>query len=279
MYLSSLFAINWSALIVFFAIGLLGLWVSYSFLNKKGLYLFAALASFVSITCCSVSMFSNTFSIGLVLMPLVYLAILTGYKKFGKQGAYKLLILVGIVLAVGFITNFLQSAYLDVLLEGQVFLAWGNLGKPFAGIVAFVLAVLLTILIAEKVTALNKIKGFWKTSTVLAIACVIDNIISVIFGGLGVLSFGNMLLVLLISIVISLAICVLLGYFERFLNRQLVVKTVEAKKEENLEVKEENKEESKKTEKEEVSSEKKENKKTKENVEKEEEINYDSSAD
>ena len=271
---------NWSSLIIFFALGLLGLWVSYSFLNKKGLYLFAALASFVSITCCSVSMFSNTFSIGLVLMPLVYLAILTGYKKFGKQGAYKLLILVGIVLAVGFITNFLQSAYLDVLLEGQVFLAWGNLGKPFAGIVAFVLAVLLTILIAEKVAALNKIKGFWKTSTVLAIACVIDNIISVIFGGLGVLSFGNMLLVLLISIVISLAICVLLGYFERFLNRQLVVKTVEAKKEEQPkeEIKEENKEESKKTEKEEVSSEKKENKKAKE-TEKEEEINYDSSAD
>ena len=279
MYLSSLFAINWSALIVFFAIGLLGLWVAYSFLNKKGLYLFSALASFVSITCCSVTMFSNTFSIGLVLMPLVYLAILTGYKKFGKQGAYKLLVLVGIVLAVGFITNFLQSAYLDVLLEGQVFLTWGNLGKPLAGIVAFVAAVLLTILIAEKVSALNKIKGFWKTSTVLAIACVIDNLISIILGGLGVLSFGNMLLVLLISIVISLAICALLGYFERFLNRQLVVKAVENKKEETKKTTEEKEDNKEETTEEPKQEEKKSSKKEKETAEKEEEINYDSSAD
>ena len=81
---------NWSSLIIFFALGLLGLWVSYSFLNKKGLYLFSALATAIAMTAVSANMFDLSISLTVVLMPLVHLALLTCYNKFGKEGSVKL---------------------------------------------------------------------------------------------------------------------------------------------------------------------------------------------
>lgn len=263
---------NWSSLIIFFALGLLGLWVSYSFLNKKGLYLFSALATAIAMTAVSANMFDLKISLTIVLMPLVHLALLTCYNKFGKEGSVKLFILTCIVQTVLFISTFLQSAYIDASLGLQMFLGWEVLGKYIANIVGFVTANLVNIYCFNKIK-FKKLNQSIKNFVSLSMVSTVQVIIFVCLSSIGVLSFGSILLTLLISVIITAAICLLLGYFERFLNRQLAVKIVDKEQTENKETEEENKTEVEETKE----TNNKSKKKNKEEVE--EEVNYESSAD
>ena len=61
---------NWSSLIVFLVLGILGLWVAYSFLNRKGLYIFSMLAIVLSAIVYPAEMFSKPIAMGTVLLPL-----------------------------------------------------------------------------------------------------------------------------------------------------------------------------------------------------------------
>ena len=97
---------NWSALIVFFALGLLGLWVAYSFLNLKGLYLFSILTVMLSVLCVPVKMFSQAVSLACIFMPLAYFCLLVCYIKFGKEESKKMFVISLTTLCVLFITIF-----------------------------------------------------------------------------------------------------------------------------------------------------------------------------
>lgn len=256
---------NWSSLIVFFALGLLGLWVSYSFLNKKGLYLFSALAAVVSMTAVSAEIFSVNISLTIVLMPLVHLALLTCYNKFGKEGSVKIFILTCIVQTVLFVSTFLQSAYMDASLGTQYFLSWEVLGKYIANIIGFVTANLVNIYCFDKIK-FKKLNNTFKNFVGLSMVSTVEVIVYVCLSSIGVLSFGSILLTILVSVIITVAVCLLLGYFERFLNRQLAVKIVS--KDDSKE-KEENQENSTKDKKD----------KNKESEKSEEDVDYESSAD
>ena len=83
--------INWSALIVVLCIGLVGIWTAYSFLNKKGLYLFSLLAVLLCSTMLTkAELFSLPIEYGVVVMPLVYFALLTCHHQHGKDEAKRL---------------------------------------------------------------------------------------------------------------------------------------------------------------------------------------------
>ena len=262
---------NWSSLIIFFALGLLGLWVSYSFLNKKGLYLFSALATAIAMTAVSANMFDLSISLTVVLMPLVHLALLTCYNKFGKEGSVKLFILTCIVQTVLFISTFLQAAYIDASVGLQMFLSWEVLGRYVANIVGFVTANLVNIYCFDKIK-FKKLNHSIKNFVGLSMVSTVEVIVFVCLSSIGVLSFGSILLTLLISVVITIAICLLLGYFEKFLNRQLAVKIVAKDQTENKETEEA-------TTEEEVTEETNSKPKKKNKEEAEEEVNYESSAD
>ena len=76
--------INWSALIIVFCLGLVGVWTAHSFLNKKGLYLFSILAVLLcSAMLTKAEVFSLPIEYGVVVMPLVYFALLTCFHKHG----------------------------------------------------------------------------------------------------------------------------------------------------------------------------------------------------
>ncbi|MBQ3213607.1 MAG: hypothetical protein IJB10_01150 [Clostridia bacterium] len=253
---------NWSSLIVFFVLGVLGLWVAYSFLNRKGLYIFSLLAIVCSAIIYPAEMFSQPIVMGTVLLPLAYLAILTCYNKYGKQEAIKLFVSAVIVQVTLFVVYFLQNAYLDVSFKTQVYLTWEGLGSRIFSIVGFVVACVVSIFFMEKVELKTDNQAV-KNAVYLAIASAIDTVIFVLFTYIGLLSFGSILLVLLIRIILQTLICAGLGYFEKFLNRQFAVKVVDNTKAKTEENKEENKTETKtetKTkDKEEVKEEKLEN--------------------
>lgn len=269
-WLSLNVSINWSSLIVFLVLGVLGLWVAYSFLNRKGLYIFSMLAIVCSAIVCPAEMFSKPIAMGAVLLPLAYLAILTCYHKYGKEEAKKLFFSALIVQITLFVVYFLQNAYLDVSLNTQIFLNWESLGSRLISIISFVVACIATLFFMEKVE-LKTDNVSVKNAVYLAVASIIDSVIFVLFTFIGVLSFGSILLVLLITVILQALICSGLGFFERFLNRQFSVKIVDHSKEKSEEKQPEKTEEKLESEKAETKA-KKENKKAKDD---DENINYE----
>ena len=102
------FDLNWSILIVFLALSVIGIWVSYSFLNKNGLYLFCIIASVIALTFGSANVFNLEISVSTVIMPVIYFALLTALNKFGKDEAKKLFFIVLITMAAYFVFTFFQ---------------------------------------------------------------------------------------------------------------------------------------------------------------------------
>lgn len=283
--MNMLFSVSWTSLIVFFVLGLIGVWVSYSFLNKNGFYLFCILASVVCALLPNAQLFSQRISISTVLMPIVFLTIIACFNKFGKQEAVRLFLITIITQIIIFIVTLLQSAYLDAFLQNRLFMSWEALGGYFANILAFAFACFGTMIFEEKVN-LKKIKAPFKTACLVAVACAIENLIFVVVGYAGIISFGNMALTWLVKLFVSVIIAVCLGLFEKLLNRQLAFKIVKAEKTED------EAESKKETEKKLNSEQTKENKvedkektenkqeKTKEETEESaENINYDNTAD
>lgn len=223
--------INWSALIVVFCLGLVGIWTAYSFLNKKGLYLFAILAVLLcSAMITKAEVFSVPVEYSVVVMPLVYFAMLTCYHKHGKDEAKRLFFITLIAMAVMFVFKFFEAAYIDSASQTQLCLDWAYLGVYVSNIVAFIAASALTMFIVSKINT-KSLNNFLKLAVYLAIASVIDTLVFTVLVSIGVLSFGKILLAILIKVVLVCAICLLLGYFEKFLNRK-VDKKPEEKKEE-----------------------------------------------
>lgn len=223
--------INWSALIVVFCLGLVGIWTAYSFLNKKGLYLFSVLAVLLcSAMLTKAEVFSVPVEYGAVVMPLVYFALLTCYHKHGKDEAKKLFFITLISMSIMFVFKFFEAAYIDSASQTQLFLDWAYLGSYISNIIAFVVASALTMFIVGKINT-KSLNNFLKLAIYLAIASAIDAVVFTLLVSIGVLSFGKILLAILIKVVLVCAVCLLLGYFEKFLNRKVDKKPEEKKQE------------------------------------------------
>lgn len=215
--------LNWSSLIVYFALALIGIWVCYSFLNKKGLYLFGILAVVVCFSTYPTSaagVFSQPITMSVAVMPVVYLALLTCFHKHGKDETKRLFFIILIAMATMFVCKFFEAAFLDSYIKAQVFLTWEYLGKYVGSIVAFATASALTLFLTTKINV-KSLQNFLKLALYLSIASLIDAIVYIVLVYTGMMAFGNMLLTMLISIVIISAICLFLGYFEKFFNRKL----------------------------------------------------------
>lgn len=223
--------VNWSILLVAFCIGLVGLWTAHSFLNKKGLYLFAILAVMLcSVMSTKANLFNLPVEYNVVLMPLVYFALLTCHHKHGKEETKRLFFITLIAMVVVFVFKFFEAAYIDSAYKTQICLDWQYLGVYLSNIIAFAAASGLTMFIINKINV-KSLNNFLKLALYLTIASVIDMLIYTLLVSIGLLSFGNLLLVILIKLVITVALCLLLGYFEKFLNRRADTKKPEEKEE------------------------------------------------
>ncbi|MBQ3048039.1 MAG: hypothetical protein IJD48_03390 [Clostridia bacterium] len=220
--------INWSALIVAFCVGLVGLWTAYSFLNKRGLYLFSILAVGVcSAMITKASVFSLPIEYNVVLMPLVYFSLLTCYHKHGKEEAKRLFFITVISMAVMFVFKFFEAAYIDSAAKTQTFLDWQYLSLYISNIIAFLAASGLTMFITSKINV-SSLNNRLKLAVYMAIVSAIDVLIYTLLISIGVVSLINIILVLIIKLVITAAVCLLLGYFEKYLNRKVDIKKQES---------------------------------------------------
>ena len=238
-------SLHWSVLIVFLALGVIGIWVSYSFLNKNGLYLFCIIASILSLTFGSASLFNLEISISTVAMPIIYFALLTALNKFGKDEAKNLFFIILITIVTYFVFTFFQAAYLDSAFQTSAFLTWSYLGRFLTPIITFAVASSLTLFVTSKIKIKN-LKNFLKLGLIIGIASLIDSLLYTCFVFTGLISFGNILLIILIKFIISAVVALGLGYFEKFLNREPKqleeVKEEPVKKESKVEPKEETEE-------------------------------------
>ena len=273
--MNTLINIGWSSLLVFFVIGLIGIWISFSFLNKNGLYLFCILVSFICALVQHASLFSHNITISTVLVPIMFLTIIACNNKFGKQEAIRLFLITIITQAIIFVAMLLQSAYVDSSVQSRLFMTWEVLGGYFANIIAFASACFGMMIFEEKVN-LKKINAPLKTACLIAVACAIENLVFSIIAYSGILTFGKILVTWLIKLLLSLAIAICLGYFEKLLNRQLAFKIVKAERKEDEETSKNQKEKSTNA----TQKSEKETKLKEENKEDNaEDINYENSAD
>ncbi len=268
------FSVGWTSLIVFFVVGLIGLWVSFSFLNKNGLYLFCVLASVITSVLPSAQLFSHNISLSTVLMPIIIFSIIACFNKYGKAEAVKLFLVTIISQIILFVVALLQSAYIDAFVKTKLFMSWQIFGGYFANILSLSFACFGVMVFQEKVN-LKKLNASLQTACLIAVACAIENLIFSVIAYAGLLSFGNILIVFLIKLLITVLTSFILGFFEKYLNRQLSFKIAKIEKENKKE-----------TEVKEEKQKKENNKQIKEEVKKEqpleensEEINYDNSAD
>lgn len=272
--MNSLINISWTSLIVFFVLGLIGIWIAYSFLNKNGLYLFCILASFVCASMQNALLFSHKISVSTVLVPIMFLAVIACFNKFGKQEAIRLFLITIITQALIFVVMLLQSSYIDSVTQSRMFMSWEFLGSYFANIIAFAFGCFGVMVFEEKVN-LKKLINPLKIACLLAVACAIESLVYCIVAYSGILTFGKLFTTWLIKLLLSLVISICLGYFEKLLNRQLAFKIVKAERKDE-------ETSDKQTEKPSTKSQKNTTEETKKEENKEdnaEDINYENSAD
>jgi len=213
--------INWSSLIVVSALGILGLWVAFSFLNKYGLYLFSILAIVLS-TLLSPALIYGPISMAIVLLPLVFFALLICYEKYGKDDAQKLFYISLITIGVLFIFNFFQAAYLDAELNMQFFLTWDYIGGYISLAVAYAAAVFGTFYINKEISW-KKMSKYLRRSIIVSIASVINCVLFVFLSNIGSLAFGSIILLSFIAILITVLISFAVAYLAKYLNRKPIV--------------------------------------------------------
>ena len=213
--------IHWSAIFLFLVIALLGLWVSYSFLNKSGFFLFSILAIMIGFFLPLVQMFNLPVSITYVLMPLVYFSLVIIDEKYGRDDFKRLSIWIMSSILVFVISVFFISAYADSSTNTLVFLSWEFLGPYVSTIVSCSISLFVLSLISGKFVALQE-KKYLNRAVCTSIVSVLHAVIYVVLSTLGLHSFGNILLIVLIGVLFSIASSFAVCYITKYLNRKPV---------------------------------------------------------
>lgn len=236
--------IHWSAIFIFLVLGLLGLWVAFSFLNKNGLILFSVIAVALTYILSGVLFFGNyVVMMSAVLMPLVYFSLIVMYEKYSKDDAKKMFFCLLATFGVFFLSKFLLCAYADSAYGSGVFLTWGELGMNICQIISFALIGFLGNLFVDKFP-INKEYKYLRRAVVVTIAGTMDAFLICFLGYIGNLSFVAMLVSFLLSLVFVAGSAFSVSFLRKYLNREPVAQKKENdKKEEDAEVVEVNVEE------------------------------------
>lgn len=213
--------INWSSLIVVSALGILGLWVAFSFLNKNGLFLFSVLAIALS-TILSPALIYSPISMAIVLLPLVFFALLVCYEKYGKDDAQRLFYISLITIGVLFVFSFFQSAYLDAENNMQFFLTWDFIGGYIALAVAYAGAVFGAFFLNSKISW-KKMSNYLRKSIIISVASIISCVLFVFLSNIGSMAFGSIILLSFIAILITTSVSFAVAYLAKYLNRKPIV--------------------------------------------------------
>ena len=236
--------IHWSAIFIFLVLGLLGLWVAYSFLNKNGLILFSVIAVAFTYMLSGVLFFGNyVVMMSAVLMPLVYFSLIVMYEKYSKDDAKKMFFCLLATFGVFFLSKFLLCAYADSEYGSGTFLTWSELGINVCQIISFALVGFLGNLFVDKFP-INKEYKYLRRAVVVTIAGAMDAFLICFLGYIGSLSFVAMLVSFLLYLVFVAGSAFSVAFLRKYLNREPVApKAEEDKKEEDAEVVEVNVEE------------------------------------
>lgn len=233
--------INWTSLLVYLALGILGLWISYTFLKKEGLTLFSVFAIILSLYLTPAQIY-DAVSVGIVLMPLVFMALILCREKFGKVESQKLFYVSLATIGAMFAFNFFQAAYVDAEWNMQILLNWSFLGVFISQAVAYAAAVCGAYYISEKI-AFPNLNEMIQKATKLSILSVIYTFVFVFLANIGQTPFGSILLLCLITVIISIAVSFLVAYLAKFIDCNIAKKIVAKKKTKTEEIKEEKKSE------------------------------------
>ena len=212
--------IHWSSIFIFLVLGLLGLWVAFSFLNKNGLVLFSIIA--VALTyVLSGAQFgeSNIVPFGAILMPLVYFSLIVMYEKYSKEDAQKMFFCLLATFGVLFLCKFLTNAYCDSAYGSGNFLNWENLGSLLCQIISFALVGYLANVFVDKLP-INKEYKYLRRAIIVSIAGAIDAFLIVFLGYIGYVPFGNMVVSFLLYLIFVVGTSFAVAFLRKYLNRQ-----------------------------------------------------------
>ena len=213
-------AIHWSSIFVFLILGLLGLWVAFSFLNKNGLVMFSIIAVALTYILAEANFGeSNIVLINAILMPLVYFVLIVMYEKYSKEDAQKMFFCLLATFGVLFLCKFLTYAYYDSALGSGTCLNWENLGSPLCQIISFALVGYLAYAFVDKLP-INKEYKYLRRAVVVSIAGAVDAFLVVFLGYIGRMSFGNMVVSFLLYLIFVVGTSFAVAFLRKFLNRQ-----------------------------------------------------------
>lgn len=219
--------INWTSLLVYLALGLLGLWISYTFLKKTGLMLFSVFAIILSSSLAPAQIYDSV-SVGIVLMPLVFLALILSYEKFGKVETQRLFYVSLATIGVMFVFNFFQAAYIDAAWNMQILLDWSYLGIFISQAVAYAGAVCGAHYITQRI-AFGNLNETIQKAIKLSVASVIYTLVFVFLSSIGQMLFGTIILLCFITLVIAILVSFLVVYLAKFLDYDFAKKIVAKK--------------------------------------------------
>lgn len=214
-------SIHWTALLLFLAISLLGIWVAYSFLNKRGVFFFSVVVAIMMMVLPSVTMFNNNIILDMtsVLMPLVLFSLILCWDKYGKEEAKRLFFLDLVAIGVVVASKFFVCAYMDSALQAQVLLSWNALGSSVCAFAGFALSVFVVNFFVESFP-IPREHRYLRRAVLVTIASAISLVFEAFIGKAGVIGIGYMFLIFLIRLVLSAGVAFLVCYLAKFLNRK-----------------------------------------------------------
>lgn len=224
--------LHWASLIIFFALSVLALWVSVIFLQKNGIYFFCIVASIVAGYFAKVELFSKVFSVQMVVIPVIFLALFITYIKYDKKETFRLFYIILFSQLAMFVLRFFEFAFLDLfditssagnwsfINDSEIttkFLTWGYLNSFVGTIIAFALSCIAGYFFILYVD-MKKVPQIIRTAIYIGLMSAINSLLFIILAYSGYFSFVDILLTFLLYIAFDIIICLLLGCYEFLTN-------------------------------------------------------------
>lgn len=205
--------LHWASLIIFFALSVLALWVSHTYLQKNGLYFFGIVASIVCAYFPKVELFYKALSVQMVVLPVILLALYIAYSKYDKAESIRLFFVLIFSQITMFVIRFFEYAFLDLSNGVFKYLSWAYLNNFVATTVALLVCSICGYLFVEYVK-MEKLPKIIRTSIYLGIFSIINSLIFITIAYAGYYSFVEILLTFLLYIAFNIVLAVILGCLE-----------------------------------------------------------------
>ncbi len=223
--------LHWSSLIIYFIVGVLAIWVAHTLLNKNGLYFFCIVASIVASYFAKVHLFYKVFSIQMVVLPIIFLALFLCYYKYGKKESVRLFYIVLISQIVMFVLKFFELSFLDIF-GGNVdeygflgvnngiirYLSWDYISSFVSTVIAFTLTSIAGYFFVSYVDINKKVPQVIRTAIYIGAVSIVNSLLFIIVAYSGYFSFVDILLTFLLYIAFDIIMSLLLGCVEWLIN-------------------------------------------------------------